>query len=48
LRFSRRVDQGSSFVGKVSKAFPAPTPWLGKVNNIMIWCNSREWTAASS
>jgi Tannase and feruloyl esterase len=35
------VDQASSFVGKVSKAFQAPTPWLGKFNNIMIWCNAK-------
>jgi hypothetical protein len=35
------VDQASSFVGKVSKAFQAPTPWLGKFDNIMTWCNAR-------
>jgi Tannase and feruloyl esterase len=35
------VDQASSFVGKVSKAFQAPTPWLGKFDNIMIWCNAK-------
>jgi len=35
------VDQASSFVGKVSKALQAPTPWLGKMNNIMIWCNAK-------
>ena len=34
------VDQASSFVGKVSKALEAPTPWLGKMNNVMIWCNA--------
>ena len=35
------VDQASSFVGKVSKALEARTPWLGKMDNIMIWCNAR-------
>ena len=35
------VDKASSFVGKVSKALEAPTPWLGKMNNVMIWCNAK-------
>ena len=35
------VNKASSFVGKVSKALEAPTPWLGKMNNVMIWCNAK-------
>lgn len=35
------VNAASSFVGKVSKALEAPTPWLGKMNNVMIWCNAK-------
>jgi hypothetical protein len=27
-------------VGKVGKALQAPTPWLGKMNNVMIWCTA--------
>ncbi len=34
------VDKASSFVGKVSTAMQAPTPWLGSFDNTMIWCNS--------
>jgi feruloyl esterase len=35
------VDKASSFVGKVSQALQKPTPWLGKMNNVMIWCNAK-------
>jgi len=34
------VNEASSFVGKVSNALQAATPWLGKMNNVMIWCNA--------
>ncbi|HUA03267.1 MAG TPA: tannase/feruloyl esterase family alpha/beta hydrolase [Solirubrobacteraceae bacterium] len=35
------VNVASSFEGKVSKALEAPTPWLGKMDNVMIWCNAK-------
>jgi hypothetical protein len=35
------VNQASRFVGKVSKALEAPTPWLGKMDNLMIFCNAK-------
>jgi feruloyl esterase len=35
------VDAASSYVGKVSSALQAPTPWLGSFNTKMVWCNSQ-------
>ncbi|MGH3290410.1 MAG: tannase/feruloyl esterase family alpha/beta hydrolase [Trebonia sp.] len=35
------VDDASSYVGKVSAAVQQPTPWLGKFDSTMIWCNSQ-------
>jgi len=34
------VKVASSFVGKVSKPLQAPTPWLGKMSNVMTRCNA--------
>ena len=33
------VDDASSYTGKVSAALQQPTPWLGKFNSKLIWCN---------
>jgi hypothetical protein len=35
------VDDASSYIGKVSTALQQPTPWLGKFDSTMIWCNSQ-------
>jgi feruloyl esterase len=35
------VDDASSYVGRVSTALQEPTPWLGKFDSTMIWCNDR-------
>jgi hypothetical protein len=35
------VDDASSYVGRVSWALQEPTPWLGKFDNTMIWCNRK-------
>ena len=44
------VDDASSYVGKVSTALQAPTPWLGSFDSRKIWCNSqgRQCRATSS
>jgi Tannase and feruloyl esterase len=34
------VNDASSYVGKVSNALQAPTPWLGSFDSRKIWCNS--------
>jgi hypothetical protein len=33
------VEDGSSFVGKVSTALQQPTPWLGSFNTEQTWCD---------
>jgi Tannase and feruloyl esterase len=35
------VDDASSYVGRVSYALQEPTPWLGKFDSTMIWCNNQ-------
>ncbi|MGH3244855.1 MAG: tannase/feruloyl esterase family alpha/beta hydrolase [Trebonia sp.] len=35
------VDDASSYLGKASTALQQPTPWLGKFDSAMIWCNSQ-------
>jgi Tannase and feruloyl esterase len=35
------VDDASSYIGKVSSALQQPTPWLGKFDSEMIWCNDQ-------
>jgi hypothetical protein len=35
------VDDASSYVGKVSAALQQPTPWLGKFDSQMTWCDSQ-------
>jgi Tannase and feruloyl esterase len=35
------VDDASSYVGRVSYALQEPTPWLGKFDTAMIWCNKQ-------
>ncbi|MGH3247148.1 MAG: hypothetical protein ACRDOI_13175, partial [Trebonia sp.] len=35
------VDDASSYLGKASTALQQPTPWLGKFDSTMIWCNSQ-------
>jgi hypothetical protein len=35
------VDDASSYTGKVSTALQQPTPWLGRFDCKVIWCNSQ-------
>lgn len=35
------VNDASSYVGQVSNALQAPTPWLGKFDTTTIWCNDQ-------
>jgi Tannase and feruloyl esterase len=35
------VDDASSYTGRVSAALQQPTPWLGKFDSEMIWCNNQ-------
>ena len=35
------VDDASSYIGKVSTALQQPTPWLGRFDSTMIWCNDQ-------
>jgi hypothetical protein len=35
------VDAASSYVGRVSYALQEPTPWLGKFDTTLIWCNNQ-------
>jgi hypothetical protein len=35
------VDDASSYLGRVSGALQQPTPWLGKFDSEMIWCNDQ-------
>jgi hypothetical protein len=35
------VDDASSYIGKVSTALQQPTPWLGKFDSEMTWCNNQ-------
>jgi feruloyl esterase len=34
------VNDASSYVGRVSSALQAPTPWLGRFDSRKVWCNS--------
>ncbi|HEX4010343.1 MAG TPA: tannase/feruloyl esterase family alpha/beta hydrolase [Solirubrobacteraceae bacterium] len=35
------VNDASSYVGKVSQALQAPTPWIGKFDSTMTWCDDQ-------
>jgi hypothetical protein len=35
------VDDASSYVSRVSYALQEPTPWLGKFDSTMVWCNNQ-------
>ncbi|WP_300610401.1 tannase/feruloyl esterase family alpha/beta hydrolase [Trebonia sp.] len=35
------VGDASSYMGRVSQALQQPTPWLGKFDTTMIWCNNK-------